>query len=80
VSPVDPTPELRRQLRTFNTVLDIFSQPPSVAARLAVRMASGWSDGRTGIYLSALGPLRKKRLLLSFPFRKMFGRIDRRTF
>ncbi|TCD47583.1 SDR family oxidoreductase [Chlorobium sp. N1] len=80
VSPLDPTPELRRQLRTFNTILDIFAQPPSVAARLAVRMASRWSDGRTGIYLSALGGLRKKRLLLSFPFRKILNRIDRRTY
>lgn len=80
VSPDNPTPELRRQLRTFSTILDIFAQPPSVAARLAVRMASGWSDGKTGIYLSALGAVRKKRLLLSFPFRKMLGRIDRRTF
>ncbi|ABB23301.1 SDR family NAD(P)-dependent oxidoreductase [Pelodictyon luteolum] len=80
VSPSEPTAELLKQLHTFNTVLDIFAQPPSVAARLAVKMASEWSDGRTGIYLSALGNWRKKRLLLSFPFRKMFNRIDRRTY
>jgi glucose 1-dehydrogenase len=80
VSPTDPTKELQKQLQTFNTVLDIFAQPPSVAARLAVQMASEWSDGRSGIYLSALSTWRKKRLLLSFPFRKMFNRIDRRTY
>jgi len=80
VSAENPTPELQRQLETFNTVLDIFAQPPSVAAGLAVKMASSWSDGKTGIYLSALGVWTKKRLLLSYPFRKMTRRIDRRTY
>lgn len=79
VSTEEPTPELRRQLDTFNTILDIFAQPPSVAARLAVKMASSWSDGKSGIYLSALGSATKKRLLLTFPFRKLFNKIDRTT-
>ena len=76
----NPTPELSRQLATFNTILDIFAQPPSVAARLAVKLASGWSDTKTGLYLSALNGRRKKMLLLTYPFRKMFNRIDRQTF
>ncbi|MWV54427.1 SDR family NAD(P)-dependent oxidoreductase [Chlorobium phaeovibrioides] len=80
VSTENPTPELQKQLASFNTILDIFAQPPSVAAGLAVRMASGWSDGKTDIYLSALSGMRKKRLLLTFPFRKIFNRIDRQTY
>jgi len=79
VSAENPTPELLRQLQTFNTILDIFAQPPSVAARLAVKLASAWSDSKTGIYLSALDGRRKKWLLLTWPFRKMLHRIDRRT-
>lgn len=80
VSPADPTPELRRQLDTFNIIQDIFAQSPDRAARYAVRMASSWSDGRSGIYLSALDGKRKKLMLLSYPFRKLFNRIDRRTY
>jgi NAD(P)-dependent dehydrogenase (short-subunit alcohol dehydrogenase family) len=74
------TPELSRQLATFNTILDIFAQPPSVAARLAVKLASNWSDSKTGIYLSALSGSRKKGLLLTYPFRKLLNRIDRQTY
>jgi NAD(P)-dependent dehydrogenase (short-subunit alcohol dehydrogenase family) len=80
VSAEQPTPELLRQLSVFNTILDIFAQPPSVAADLAVKMASGWSDGKTALYLSALTGWRKKRLLLTYPFRKLFNSIDRRTY
>ncbi|MBM3162990.1 MAG: SDR family oxidoreductase [Chlorobi bacterium] len=80
VSAENPTPELSRQLATFNTILDIFAQPPEVAARLAVKMASSWSDGRTGVYLSALDSWTKKKLLLTYPFRKLTGRIDRQTY
>lgn len=80
VSAENPTPELARQLSTFNTILDIFAQPPDVAASLAVKMASDWSDGKTGIYLSALDGWVKKRLLVTYPFRKLTNRIDRRTY
>ncbi len=80
VSADNPTIELSRQLATFNTILDIFAQPPSVAARLAVKLASSWSDSKTGIYLSALNGTRKKGLLLTYPFRKIMDRIDRRTY
>jgi glucose 1-dehydrogenase len=80
VSAENPTPELSRQLSTFNTILDIFAQPPSVAAKLAVKLASGWSDSKTGVYLSALDGRRKKWLLLTYPFRKILNRIDRRTY
>ncbi len=76
----NPTPELSRQLATFNTILDIFAQPPSVAAKLAIKLASSWSDTKTGVYLSALNGRRKKRLLLTYPFRKIANRIDRRTY
>jgi glucose 1-dehydrogenase len=76
----NPTPELSRQLATFSTILDIFAQPPSVAARLAVQMASDWSDSKTGAYLSAMNGRRKKWLLFSYPFRKITNRIDRRTY
>jgi len=80
VSVEHPTPELLRQLATFNTILDIFAQSPLVAARLAVKLASSWSDSKTGIYLSALSGFRKKGLLLTYPFRKILNRIDRRTY
>jgi NAD(P)-dependent dehydrogenase (short-subunit alcohol dehydrogenase family) len=80
VSADNPTPELSRQLATFNTILDIFAQPPSVAAGLAIKLASSWSDTKTGVYLSALNGRRKKRLLLTYPFRKITNRIDRRTY
>jgi len=80
VSSDNPTPELSRQLATFNTILDIFAQPPSVAARLAVQMASEWSDPKTGAYRSALNGRKKKWLLLTYPFRKILNRIDRRTY
>ena len=80
VSADNPTDELSRQLATFNTILDIFAQPPTVAAKLAVKLASSWSDSKTGIYLSALHGRRKKRLLLTYPFRKIMNRIDRRTY
>lgn len=76
----DPTPEFKKQLATFNTILDIFSQSPDRAAGYAVKMASSWSDGKTGLYLSALDGKRRKLMLLSFPFRKLTNRIDRRTF
>jgi glucose 1-dehydrogenase len=80
VSTKNPTPELSRQLATFSTVLDIFAQPPSVAAKLAVQLASDWSDSKTGVYRSALNGRKKKWLLLTYPFRKIFKRIDRRTY
>ncbi|MEI7694684.1 MAG: SDR family oxidoreductase [Chlorobium sp.] len=80
VSADNPTPELSRQLSTFTTILDIFAQPPSVAAKLAVKLASNWSDSKTGLYLSALSSSRKKGLLLTYPFRKIFNKIDRRTY
>jgi NAD(P)-dependent dehydrogenase (short-subunit alcohol dehydrogenase family) len=79
-SPANPTPELQKQLRTLNIVFDIFAQSPDRAARYAVRMASSWSDGKTGLYLSALDGKRKKMMLLSYPFRKLTNRIDRRTY
>jgi glucose 1-dehydrogenase len=80
VSPSRPTPEFLRQLETFNTIQDIFAQSPERAARYAVRLASGWSDGKTGLYLSALDAKRKKLMLLSYPFRKLLNRIDRTTY
>jgi NAD(P)-dependent dehydrogenase (short-subunit alcohol dehydrogenase family) len=79
-SPDHPTPELQKQLRIFNTILDIFAQSPDRAARYAVRMASSWSDGKTGLYLSALDARHRNYMLMSYPFRKLFNRIDRRTF
>ena len=53
---------------------------PLVAAQLAVKLASRWSDLKTGVYLSALNGRRKKMLLLTYPFRKILNRIDRRTY
>ena len=74
------TPEMKRQQQTFQTILDIFSQPPSVAASLAVRMASENSGCKSGDYISALDQKRRKWLLFTYPFRKLFGRIDRRNY
>jgi glucose 1-dehydrogenase len=79
-SPENPTLELQKQLKTLNLIFDIFAQSPALAARYAVRMASSWSDGKTGLYLSALDGKRKKMMLLSYPFRKLTNRIDRRTY
>ncbi|AAM72992.1 MAG TPA: SDR family NAD(P)-dependent oxidoreductase [Chlorobaculum sp.] len=78
--PERTTPELQKQLKTFNIILDIFAQSPDLAVRYAVKMASSWSDGKTGLYLSALDGKRKKMMLLSYPFRKLFNRIDRQTY
>ncbi|MBN1929779.1 MAG: SDR family oxidoreductase [Chlorobiaceae bacterium] len=78
--PEQVTPELQKQLSTFNIILDIFAQSPERAARYAVKMASPWSDGKTGLYLSALDGKRKKMMLLSYPFRKLTGRIDRQLY
>jgi NAD(P)-dependent dehydrogenase (short-subunit alcohol dehydrogenase family) len=72
-----PSPELQKRLQTFEKVIDIFGQPPSVAAGLAVKLASTWSDGKTKVFLSALSRPRSQWLLLTYPFRKFFGKIDR---
>ncbi|NTW51886.1 MAG: SDR family oxidoreductase [Chlorobiaceae bacterium] len=80
INPDHPTPELQKQLKTFNIIQDIFSQSPDRAARYAVKMASSWSDGKSGLYLSALDGKRRKLMLLSYPFRKLMNRIDRRTY
>jgi NAD(P)-dependent dehydrogenase (short-subunit alcohol dehydrogenase family) len=74
------TPEMKRQQATFQTIVDIFSQPPSVAALLAVKMASEKGGCNSGDYLSALDGKRKKWLLFSYPFRKLFHRIDRTNY
>lgn len=78
--PDQQTTELQKQLKTFNTILDIFAQSPDRAASYAVKMASSWSDGKTGQYLSALDGKRKKVMLLSYPFRKLTGSIDRKLY
>lgn len=79
-SVVQPTPEMKRQLETFRTITDIFSQPPSVAASLAVKMASDSTRCKSGGYLSALDRKRRKWLLFTYPFRKLFHRIDRTSY
>ncbi len=76
---VQPTPEMKRQQETFETICDIFSQPPSVAAALAVKMASDNGGTKNGDYLSALDQKRRKWLLFTYPFRKLFNKIDRRS-
>ncbi len=76
-SSVPSTPEMQRQQETFQTIVDIFSQPPSVAASLAVKMASEKGGCKSGDYLSALDRKRRKWLLFSYPFRKLFHTIDR---
>jgi glucose 1-dehydrogenase len=70
-------PELMKRLKTFDTVRDIFGQPPSVAAELAVKLAGSWSDGKAGTYLNALNKWRSYKLLATYPFRKWRGTIDR---
>jgi len=72
----NPTPELQKRMDTFLKVQDIFAQPPTVAADMAVKMASSWSDGKTGVFLNALSKSRSRVLLFSYPFRKMFNKID----
>jgi NAD(P)-dependent dehydrogenase (short-subunit alcohol dehydrogenase family) len=72
-----PPPELQKRMQTFEKIIDIFGQPPSVAAGLAVKLASSWSDGKTKLFLSALSRPRSQWLLITYPFRKRFGKIDR---
>lgn len=76
----NPTPEMKRQQATFQTILDIFAQPPSVAASLAVKMASEEGGCKNGDYLSALNGKRRKWLLFSYPLRKLLNRIDRTSY
>ena len=76
----NPTPEMKRQQETFQTIVDIFAQPPSVAAALAVKMASDKGGCKSGDYVSALDGKRKKWLLFSYPFRKLLKRIDRTSY
>ena len=80
ISVENPTPEMKRQQGTFQTIVDIFAQPPSVAASLAVKMASEEGRCKSGDYLSALDGKRRKWLLFSYPFRKLLKRIDRRNY
>ncbi|MFN3385774.1 MAG: SDR family NAD(P)-dependent oxidoreductase [Candidatus Thermochlorobacter sp.] len=75
-----PTPEMQKRLDRFLIIQDIFAQPPSVAAELATKMASDWSNGKTGLFLSALSPSRARVLLLTYPFRKWFGKINREQY
>ena len=74
------TPEMKRRQATFRTIVDIFSQPPSVAASLAVKMAVEKGGCKNGDYLSALDRKRRKWLLFSYPFRKLFRKIDRTSY
>ena len=80
ISAENPTPEMKRQQETFQTIVDIFAQPPSVAAALAVKMASDKGGCKSGDYVSALDTKRKKWLLFSYPFRKLLKRIDRTSY
>ncbi len=80
ISTENPTPEMQRQQATFQTIVDIFSQPPSVAASLAIKMAADTGRYKSGTYLSALDAKRKKWLLFTYPFRKLFNTIDRTTY
>lgn len=75
-----PTPEMQKRLDQFLIIQDIFAQPPSVAAELATKMASDWSNGKTGLFLSALSPGRARVLLFTYPFRKWFGKINREQY
>lgn len=75
-----PTPEMQKRLDQFLIIQDIFAQPPSVAAELATKMASDWSNGKTGLFLSALSPSRARVLLFTYPFRKWFGKINREQY
>ena len=80
ISAENPTPEMKRQQETFQTIVDIFAQPPSVAAALAVKMASDKGGCKSGDYVSALDTKRKKWLLFSYPFRKLLKGIDRTSY
>lgn len=80
INSVTPTPEMKRQQETFQTIVDIFAQPPSVAAALAVKMASDKGGCKSGDYVSALDAKRKKWLLFSYPFRKLLKGINRTSY
>ena len=80
INSVIPTPEMKRQQETFQTIVDIFAQPPSVAAALAVKMASDKGGCKNGDYVSALDGKQRKWLLFSYPFRKLLKRIDRTSY
>ncbi|NTW50129.1 MAG: SDR family oxidoreductase [Chlorobiales bacterium] len=72
-----PTPDILKRMETFNKVMDMFAQPPTVAAGLAVKLSSEWSDGKPGVYLNALSKMRARKLLATYPFRKMLNKVDR---
>jgi len=72
-----PTEELQKRAKGFEIVRDIFAQSPTVAAEIAVKLASEWSNGKSGIYLSALSKWRAQQLLWSYPIRRWLGKIDK---
>ncbi|NTV45080.1 MAG: SDR family oxidoreductase [Chlorobiales bacterium] len=75
-----PTLDLQKRMETFSKVMDMFAQPPSVAAGLAVKLAGSWSDGKPGVYLNALSKTRARKLLITYPFKKMLNKIDRTVY
>ncbi|MDX2127958.1 MAG: SDR family oxidoreductase [Chloroherpetonaceae bacterium] len=72
-----PTPELAKRLDRFLTVQDIFAQHPSVAAKAALKLCSDWSNGKNGHYETVFSKWKARQLLLTYPFRKWRGTIDR---
>jgi len=73
----NPTPELQRRMEIFDKVQDIFSQSPMVAANMTVKMCSDWGTGRNGMFFDAFNTTKKRMMLISYPFRKLLGKIDR---
>lgn len=76
----EQTAGMGKRKASFEIIQDIFGQSPQVAAHLAVKLASNWSDGKNGHYISAISRWRSNWLLLSYPFRKLSGTIDRTVY
>lgn len=76
----NPTPELQKRMDVFDKIQDIFSQSPMVAANLTVKMCSDWGNGKNGKFYDAFSSTKKRLLLFSYPFRKLFNKIDRTAY
>jgi glucose 1-dehydrogenase len=65
------------KLGAFGTVLGLWANPPEVPAERAVWIASGATDGRTGLEVSVLGKREMARGLLREAGRRLAGRASR---
>lgn len=71
---VDVAPGFENQLRGLDRVIRLWGEPPTVAARKALWIASSATDGRTGKIISVLTPTRIVTGTLRAGLRSIFRR------